>query len=115
MTVKERERFRRSSKWKSFRYKCRLHTSIDYITKQPLLRGWNLHHLDLNIMRYAQLDDPNRFMPLNKKTHEIVHEVFKWYKKDKKSIDRLKETLEKMWKYTNEEVSDGNSHKGLVR
>jgi hypothetical protein len=44
-----------------------------------------------------------RFMPLNKKTHEIVHEVYKWYKKDPSVLDRLKETLDKMKEYTSDE------------
>ncbi len=103
MTIKERGAFRKSAKWKAFRQKCRLHTSRDYITKQSLMRDWNLHHLDLDVTRYDQLDDMNKFMPLNKKTHEVVHEVFKWYKRDKRSIVRLKETIERMYHYTIED------------
>lgn len=102
MTKEERAKFRKSHKWKAWRQKCRLHTSKDYITKSPLGKTWNLHHLDLNIQRYDCLDDMNRFMPLNEKTHEIIHEIFKWYKKDHKVLDRIRFTLEKMEEYTNE-------------
>ena len=41
-----------------------------------------------------------RFMPLNPKTHEIIHGLFKWYKKDHKVLDRIKKTLDLMEEYT---------------
>ena len=101
MNRKERSDFRKSDAWHKFKAKCRLHTSHDYITKQPLERNWNLHHLDLNIQRYDQIGDMKRFMPLNSKTHEVIHELFKWYKKDHKVLDRIAKTLEMMEEYTN--------------
>ena len=101
MNQKNRVEFRKSAKWKKFRAKCRLHTSKDFITKKPLERDWNLHHLDLNVGRYDNLV-MERFMPLNKKTHEIIHEIYKWYKKDRNVLERIKLTLEKMEEYTNE-------------
>lgn len=104
MDEKSRREFRKSSKWKRFRAKCRLHTSKDFITKKPLERDWNLHHLDLNVKRYDDVSDMQRFMPLNKKTHEIIHEIFKWYKKDHRVLERIKLTIEKMEEYTNEPV-----------
>ena len=100
MNYKQRSEFRKTDKWHKWKAKCRLHTSKDFITKEPLCRNWNLHHLDLNIQRYDYIDDMNRFMPLNPKTHEIIHELFKWYKKDHKVFDRIKYTLDKMEEYT---------------
>ena len=100
MNMNERSKFRRSEAWKKLRAKCRLHTSVDFITKKPLEKTWNLHHLDLNVQRYDQIDSLERFMPLNKKTHEIIHELFKWYSKDRKVLDRIKLTLDKMEEYT---------------
>lgn len=100
MNKAQREKFRKSEKWKAFRAKCRLHTSKDFITKQFLEKNWNLHHLDLNVNRYDDLSDMNKFMPLNKKTHETIHELFKWYKKDRKVLDRIKQVLEMMEEYT---------------
>ena len=101
MNMNERSKFRRSEAWKKLRAKCRLHTSVDFITKKPLEKTWNLHHLDLNVQRYDQIDSLERFMPLNKRTHEIIHELFKWYSKDHKVLDRIKLTLDKMEEYTN--------------
>ena len=101
MNKDERSKFRKSEAWKKLRAKCRLHTSVDFITKKPLEQGWNLHHLDLNVQRYDQIDSLEKFMPLNKKTHEIIHELFKWYSKDHKVLDRIKSTLDKMEEYTN--------------
>lgn len=101
MNYKERAEFRKSREWKAFKAKCRLHVSVDYITKEPLAKDWNLHHLDLNIHRYSDISDLNRFLPLNPKTHEVIHELFKMYKKNKNCIDRIKEILDKMLEYTN--------------
>ena len=109
MTRAEREKFRKSHVWKEFRAKCRLHTSKDFITKAPLEKNWNLHHLDLEVTRYTDISDMNRFMPLNKKTHEIIHELFKWYKKDHKVLDRIKQVLEMMEQYTNENHTNTSS------
>ena len=100
MTYKERQAFRKTDAWHKWKAKCRLHTSKDFITKDPLCRNWNLHHLDLNIQRYDNITDMNRFMPLNPNTHEIIHELFKWYKKDHKVLDRIKKTLDLMEEYT---------------
>lgn len=100
MTYKERQAFRKTDAWHKWKAKCRLHTSKDFITKEPLCRNWNLHHLDLNIQRYDNITDMNRFMPLNPNTHEIIHELFKWYKKDHKVLDRIKKTLDLMEEYT---------------
>lgn len=102
MNYKERNDFRKTNAWRKWKAKCRLHTTKDFITKEPLCRNWNLHHLDLNVQRYDHIDDMNRFMPLNPKTHELIHELFKWYKKDHKVIDRIKKTLDLMEEYTNE-------------
>lgn len=102
MNYKERQAFRKTDAWRKWKAKCRLHTTKDFITKEPLCRNWNLHHLDLNVQRYDHIDDMNRFMPLNPKTHELIHELFKWYKKDHKVIDRIKKTLDLMEEYTYE-------------
>lgn len=102
MDSKQRSEFRKSKEWHEFKAKCRLHTSRDFITNEPLSRSWNLHHLDLNVGRYSNIGDMNRFMPLNSTTHKVIHEVYKWYKKDKKVIDRLLLVFEKMEVYTNE-------------
>ena len=108
MNYKERQAFRKTDAWHRWKAKCRLHTSKDFITKEPLCRNWNLHHLDLNIQRYDNITDMKRFMPLNPKTHEVIHEVFKWYKKDHKVLDRIKKTLDLMEEYTGEVLRRDN-------
>lgn len=108
MNYKERQAFRKTDAWHRWKAKCRLHTSKDFITKEPLCRNWNLHHLDLNVQRYDNITDMKRFMPLNPKTHEVIHEVFKWYKKDHKVLDRIKKTLDLMEEYTGEVLHKDN-------
>lgn len=102
MNKKEREEFRKGKAWKQFKHICRLSCSTDFITKEPLVKAWNLHHLDLDISRYDHLDKA-KFVPLNPKTHELVHEIYKRWKKDKGIIRRLEIILEKMEEYTNAE------------
>lgn len=114
MTYKQRSDFRKTNAWHKWKAKCRLHTSKDYITKEPLCRNWNLHHLDLNVQRYDNITDMNRFMPLNPKTHEIIHELFKWYKKDHKVLDRIKKTLDLMEEYTYENYKSTCKEAGTV-
>ena len=108
MNYKERQAFRKTDAWHRWKAKCRLHTSKDFITKEPLCRNWNLHHLDLNVQRYDNITDMKRFMPLNPKTHEVIHEVFKWYKKDHKVLDRIKKTRDLMEEYTGEVLHKDN-------
>jgi hypothetical protein len=45
-----------------------------------------------------------RFMPLNKKTHEAIHTLYRWYKKDHKVLDRIKQVLDMMEEYTNDKA-----------
>ena len=108
MNYKQRSDFRKTDAWHKWKAKCRLHTSKDFITKEPLCCKWNLHHLDLNVQRYDNITDMNRFMPLNPKTHELIHELFKWYKKDHKVLDRIKKTLDFMEEYTGEVLHRSN-------
>lgn len=71
MTQKEKTKFRASSKWKKFRvFMKKLFKGKDAITGKPLYKGWNLHHLDEK--NYSDLK-PEKFIPLNKKSHEMVH------------------------------------------
>lgn len=102
MNYAERREFRKSKAWKKFRAKCRLHCSKDFITNKPLERDWNLHHLDTNHSRYDQITDMDRFVPLNPKTHELIHEIYKLYKRDPMSLTRIVQLIIKMDTYSNE-------------
>ena len=105
MDYYERKQFRKSRKWKEFKAKMRLNHSVDAITKEFLVKAWNLHHLDLNKDRYNDLSDVSKFMCLNPKTHEIIHELYKWYRRDKKVLQRIQDTLNKMEEYTSEKFN----------
>ena len=91
--------FLRSLKWKRWRY-----TMLDYynnkdcITNKPLRAKWNLHHLDLREENYQVLKE-ERFRPLNSDTHDCVHFLYRYYKKDPFIIDRLRVLLDLMVKY----------------
>lgn len=96
MSQKEKNKFRRSSKWLEFRAYQKKKHNIDCITLSPLRKGWNLHHLDLNEEHYEDLSNESHFVPLNKKTHDVIHFLYIYYKKDEKVLERLKELLNQM-------------------
>jgi hypothetical protein len=91
--------FLQSLAWKRWRY-----TLVDYyenkdcITNKPLRKGFNVHHLDCRSEHYTILKE-ERFRPLNKDTHDCVHFLYRYYKKDPFIIDRLREVLDLMVKY----------------
>ena len=100
MTREEKEAFRKTSRWKHWRTKIKgLFHNMDMITLRPLTKTWNLHHLDMRDANYTKLDDPKRFLPLNKDTHDFVHWLWRLYKKDKKVLDRLRTVMQKMEEY----------------
>jgi len=70
----------------------------DCITGYPLRTGWNLHHMDLNEQNYTDITKEDNFCCLNKMTHEIVHDIYRYYQKDEQVLDRLKTVLDKMKK-----------------
>ena len=67
----------------------------DCITNKPLRNRWNLHHLDLREENYTVLKE-ERFRPLNSDTHDCVHFLYRYYKKDPFIIDRLRTILDLM-------------------
>lgn len=99
MTKDEKQKFRKSTKWRAFRKRIYDMCPRDTITRKLLRRDWNLHHLDMNDKHYTDLSDTKKFTPLNKDTHEFVHWLFRYYRHDKKIIDRLKKLMEAMYEY----------------
>lgn len=69
---------------------------ICYITHKKLLKGANLHHLDLDENKYSDISKPENFVYLNKSLHEVVHVIWRYYKNDPEVLDRLKDVLDKM-------------------
>lgn len=71
-------KFRRSVEWKNFRkHMADLYDNKDAITGKPLRKGWNLHHLDMSVENYQDLDE-DKYIPLNRATHEMLHQVFRY-------------------------------------
>lgn len=91
-----KSKFRKTSKWKDFRKKMKAEQKVCQLTGRPLLKGFNLHHLDLREENYEIIRDKNRFVCLNKKSHEFIHFMYTYYKKDKDIIKRLVQILDRM-------------------
>lgn len=97
MKYKDRKKFLSSKEWKDFRQKIASRDlRKDYITQSKLRTGFQCHHLNLNKDEYSDLDNKDNFISLNKKTHEFLHFIFEYYKKDPAVLDRLKELLDLM-------------------
>lgn len=102
----KKSKFRSSGVWKVFRKRIALkQNSLDPITNKKLLKGYNCHHMDLNENNYTDLTNEDNFVCLNKNTHKIVHELYRYYKTDEEVLDRLKTTLDKMKKLNSKELN----------
>ena len=107
MTKQQKYNFRMSSKWKTFRLKLKKKfNSVDFITKQPLIKTWNLHHLDLRDKNYTCIKDTDRFLPLNEDTHQFVHWLYRIWCKDKGIITRLTHVMTEMYEYTHDDYKE---------
>lgn len=92
---KKKSKFRASKEWKLKKlYEKKRAGGKDEITLKPLYKGWTLHHEDLNPDNYEKMN--SNFLCCNKKTHEVVHWLFTYYKTDVTILDRLKAELDKM-------------------
>lgn len=94
---KQKDAFRRTKTWTDFRLEMfDFQDGKDYITKSKLHKGWNLHHANLEASAYQNLNKDD-FFCLGSQCHDFVHWLYKYYRKDKKIIFRLKEVLERMY------------------
>lgn len=93
---KKKKSFRNSKAWLSFRHEMIVRDKIDYITGRKLLKGCQVHHLNLDPEQYKDLNQDN-FITLNKNTHSFIHWLFDYYKKDKGILKRIELILEKMY------------------
>jgi hypothetical protein len=92
----KKAKFRQTKEWKEFRKKIfEKQGGLDIITGKKLYKGWNLHHLDMSVENYDKLDEDN-FIAVNKTTHSIIHDTFRYYKNDKDILSRLEQILDKM-------------------
>lgn len=94
--AKAKAKFRRSSKWLSFRRKLKYKRKVDALTQKPLLPGFNLHHIRMDEKFYEDLSDEYLFECLNKQSHQFLHWAFNYYKNDVEFITRLEDLLKRM-------------------
>lgn len=95
-TAKAKAKFRKTAKWKRFRALVKkLSEGKDAVTRSPLRGGFQLHHMDLRPENYENLIVEN-FCACNRKTHELIHFLFRYYQKDAGVIGRLEEIMKKM-------------------
>ena len=103
-----KKRLRASSAWKKLRSKLKAERRVDEITLQPLRKGFNLHHKDLSVLHYADITDESRFSVLNKNTHEMVHWLYGYYRKDPSVITRLEALMIEMTKLNGNDKKNDN-------
>lgn len=94
MNSTERTNFRKRKAWLDFRESFR--KEKDALTQSKLSKRFNLHHLDMNPLHYDDLTHRENFIPLNSKSHDLIHFLLPYYKKDPAILDRLKTILDKM-------------------
>ena len=75
---KEKAKFRATSVWKKFRELLKKERKVDFTTKKPLRKGFQVHHCDLNENHYKDLN-PLNFITVNKNSHKIIHEIYRYY------------------------------------
>lgn len=97
----EKRDFIYSNEWKKFRQEIGNKTKTDLITGSKLLKGWNLHHKDLDAKHYTDISNSDNFIALNKKTHSFIHWLYNYYKKDNEIISRIVDLLDEMVELNN--------------
>ena len=101
MSLNEQQKIKRNLRntkaWKKLRHDKNVEQGgIDPITCGKLTKTANLHHMDLFFENYTKIEDHDKFVLLNKLTHDFVHWIYKYYVKDKSVIERIVKILDKM-------------------
>lgn len=97
---KKKRDFRASKKWKDFRkQKMNEQGNIDPITLKKLYKGWNLHHrhVSANDDEYQDISNSEHYVCLNKQTHEFLHWLYRYWKKDPTILERIINELTKWY------------------
>lgn len=96
---KVKQDFLRSLTWKRWRYTLvDYYSNMDALTNKPLRPRFNVHHLDMREEHYTVLKE-ERFRCLNSESHDTIHFLYRYYKKDPFILERLKNILDLMVKY----------------
>ena len=101
MSLNEQHKIKRNLRntkaWKQLRHDKNVEQGgIDPITGGKLTKTANLHRMDLYFENYTKIEDHDKFVLLNKLTHDFVHWIYKYYVKDKDVIERIVKILDKM-------------------
>lgn len=79
-TQKDKRNFRNSKVWKAFRkQKMNEQKGLCFLSHKKLTGRWNLHHR-LHSTKYAEehytdLSNPENFIALNQKQHDLIHDL----------------------------------------
>ena len=93
---RDKARFRATGEWKQFRSDMKAASGgTDALTGKPLRKGAQLHHLDMRPENYRNLDAA-KFIYLNRASHEMVHFLYSYFRKDSAIIYRLQNILYRM-------------------
>lgn len=109
---KEKAKFRQTSVWKDFRNLLKKERKVDFITGKPLLKGYQLHHADMNLGNYKNLN-PEHFFCLGRTNHQIIHHLWR-YPNWRECLERIAYILELMDKLNDREVIYGASKKRKI-
>lgn len=91
---KAKAKFRRTAKWKNFRKMLKKKRKVDFVTQKPLLKGFQVHHANMQLGMYNVLDE-DEYYTLSKTSHEVVHWLFR-YTDWRDMLNRLYTILEHM-------------------
>ena len=97
----QKKAFRKTKAWRDFAKELKAERKVDALTLAKLRKGCICHHLDLRPENYKDLS-PYRFETLNMKSHDVIHFLYTYYKKDPYILRRLEKILMKMEMYNNE-------------
>ena len=70
--------------------------AVDPFTLNPLKKGWQLHHCDLDSRNYTNLIKEH-FLALNPQSHDFLHWAYTQMCKDKDFIKRFEDALNMMY------------------
>ena len=106
---KQKAEFRKTTIWNNFRKKLFSERKIDALTHKKLSKKFNTHHMKLSPEFYTELNE-DWFELLGSSSHDIVHYLYGYYRKDKEILVRLKNILDKMV-----ELNDGKDIKDFLK
>ena len=92
ITGKEKDKFRTTDAWKTFRNQIKKERQVDELTGRKLTKTWNCHHRRTDSRLYTKLNKSS-FLALNNQQHKLYHIVYEEMRKDPTYLDRLKKFI----------------------